>query len=279
MLNMNPTDKKITVRPIFFDFKQDYINDWFLNNKNLTLLINAISIFIPDAEKFFIDTTREAMPLVTNKELIKNMRALIGQEANHRIQHINFNNLLQLNGFNTEYIESENLNYFHHLGSQSLIKKLAACVVMECITDGLARYTFSLNIKKENLNEFLDFWIWHAVEETEHKSVLYELYVELGGTTRLLKLTIIKVGFYLLYNWLPPLLYLKSCESKLNFKTVFSTTIFFFRKKNLPSYVFKSLLAILFNKYNPWELNSSTEIEEWQYRYNAKLKNQKSEQS
>ncbi|EPW3975607.1 metal-dependent hydrolase, partial [Acinetobacter baumannii] len=119
------------------------------------------------------------------ERLQKDIAAFIGQEAMHAKEHEHLNQLIQSSGLNTEPV-SANVEWL-----MARLKKyftptqqLAITSAAEHFTAIIARQIMRRSDLQERLssNETLkNIWLWHAVEESEHKSVAFDLYQDVSG--------------------------------------------------------------------------------------------------
>jgi predicted metal-dependent hydrolase len=66
------------------------------------------------------------------------------------------------------------------------MEQLAATCALEHFTAILAELMFENEELREQMEpEMRRLWMWHAVEETEHKSVAFDTYLAVGGTYRM----------------------------------------------------------------------------------------------
>jgi predicted metal-dependent hydrolase len=157
---------------------------WYHNNPWITHFMNALSTTFPDGERFFIHAVRNFEKQVKDPELQAQIRAFIGQEANHGKEHEAFNQAL---------ITQHNLPLGSKIGFMkralayakkrfSPREQLALTVGFEHFTAILANLMLEQPDLAENLDAMYgDMFMWHAVEETEHKSVAFDVFQEVDG--------------------------------------------------------------------------------------------------
>jgi predicted metal-dependent hydrolase len=73
----------------------------------------------------------------------------------------------------------------------SPIDKLAIAVAMELFTESISDWWLRNGNYKKDQNVFTEVWSWHCVEELEHRDVLYDFYIKLGGRKKRLSLYLI----------------------------------------------------------------------------------------
>ncbi len=151
---------------------------WYRGNPWITHFMNALSTTFPDGERFFIHAVRNYEKQITDPELQAQIRAFIGQEANHGKEHEAFNQAL---------IDQHQLPLEKKIGfmkkALAFAKKkyaprdqLALTVGFEHFTAILANLMLTRTDEIEGLDAMYgDMFMWHAVEETEHKGVAFDV--------------------------------------------------------------------------------------------------------
>lgn len=181
----HPSDQRIPVRRMDFDFPADLPRYWYKGNPWLTHFFNGMSAVFPDGERFFIDTVRNYQEQVTDPVLKQQVRAFIGQEANHGKEHEAFNRLLEeRNGVPVSRIVGYVKQRLARMREQlSQERQLAVTIALEHFTAILANQLLENPEVMADLDAaYGDMFTWHAVEETEHKAVAYDVYQSVGGS-------------------------------------------------------------------------------------------------
>ena len=92
-------------RNLTFSFKKERITHWNGAGRNFTHFLNALSIFFPEGERFFIDSVRNYRDEITDPQQKRDIGAFIGQEAFHSREHVEYNNAVAEAGFPVEMNE------------------------------------------------------------------------------------------------------------------------------------------------------------------------------
>lgn len=160
----------------------------------------ALSALFPDGEDFFVRSVRRYRDKVTDPDLKRQVAGFIGQEAMHGREHRAFNARLAEVGFPTKL--------FGRLTKRALalrdrlappISNLAATAALEHFTATMAE----LLLENEEVQALFgnqpvkDLFMWHALEEAEHKAVAFDVYRAVGGGERLRVVTMkmLRIGF------------------------------------------------------------------------------------
>lgn len=156
---------------------------WCNNEPSFTHFFTGLSTLFPEGESYFVRSVRALRPRAKNNpQLDKDIGAFIGQEAMHSKEHHAFHVSAQQYGLNPESLEK----------ATGIILKSIEKVFPEkwnlLVTVGLEHYTAVLVVHMMNsVNELMtdetvrNLWLWHSVEETEHKAVAFDLYQHLYG--------------------------------------------------------------------------------------------------
>lgn len=178
---LNKSD--IQPRRMDFEFDPAIPRYWFGGNQFKTILLTALSCTFPEGERFFVRAVRHYQPTLRSEKLKEEVKGFIGQEAHHGNEHEQFNALMQSKGVPTEKVAK-----FVHEGIKwqakhlSRERQLAKTCALEHFTAMLAETILENPDFLEGMDErMLPLWLWHAVEESEHKSVAYDVYQEQVG--------------------------------------------------------------------------------------------------
>ena len=172
-------------RDLRFHLGVEDVVDWHVDGPEATHLLNALSVFLPVGERFFINAVRHYRDQITDAELKKAVTAFIGQEAMHGREHEELNRALAEAGFPVEKLEAQVdalLNFLKARLPASM--QLSATIALEHITATFA--DFALRHQSENIGKnpkMPALWHWHALEETEHKGVAYDVWEQIMGRT------------------------------------------------------------------------------------------------
>ena len=197
-----PRGGAIRPRHPAFELEDALCGDWNGGDPFRTAFFNAMSLSFPSGERFFIDAVRAFEQEIEEPELREAIRGFIGQEAVHRRIHQHYNEtfcrrrgyaLVELEGPFLEGVESGR----EHV---SPLGQLAVTVALEHLTATLAaalleRRGASLDGADPRVAEL---WRWHAVEETEHRSVAFDVYSRVGGCPKRLRKTLwpVTINFF-----------------------------------------------------------------------------------
>jgi predicted metal-dependent hydrolase len=197
----NP-DRKVPTRRISFEESLRYLPKHFAAGGDpiQSHLAASLSSVFPDGEDFFVRSVRHYRDQITDPALKKQVAGFIGQEAMHGREHRVFNDKLAELGYPTKPIER-----FTRKGLELRTKyappiaNLAATAALEHFTATLAELVLS-NEETRDLfghDEVRNLFLWHALEESEHKAVAFDVFKAVGGSERMRVWTMkgIRLGF------------------------------------------------------------------------------------
>jgi len=171
------------VRRMDYDFSS-ISKYWYDNDPASTMYFTALSLLFPEGEAFFVRAVRRVRDQVRNNpQLDKDIGAFIGQEAMHSKEHHAFHISAQQYGLNPESLER-----FTGILLKA-IEKLSSKKFNLLATVGLEHYTAVKVVQMmRSVNEPMtddtirNLWLWHSVEETEHKAVAFDTYRAIYGS-------------------------------------------------------------------------------------------------
>ena len=191
-----PAPSPLTVRRLSVDLSQGFARHWNGGDAFLTAFCNALSMSFPVGEQFFIDAVRNgAKQLGDSPEhaaLRETVRGFIGQEATHRHLHALYNAHLERQGLKNHWgpraarrLEIGRRKMFS-TSTKGHLHELAITAAYEHFTAIFGDLTLESVGQDGDWFAHADeplqtLWRWHAAEESEHKSVAFDLYVALGG--------------------------------------------------------------------------------------------------
>lgn len=179
------TPENVSIKPqrMGFEFGEQVPQYWLNNSHLLSHTMNALSVLFPQGEQFFVDSVRYYRDQISDPKLKAEVRGFIGQEAMHSLEHDAMNQQMRDRGMPVEELEK------HLEVILSITKKLpkrhqlAITCGLEHLTAMMADMLLERSDVREDMHESMrPLWMWHAIEETEHKAVTYDVFQEVGGT-------------------------------------------------------------------------------------------------
>ena len=185
----NP-DRTVPARRISFEESLQDLPKHFAADGDLisSHLVAGLSALFPDGEDFFVRSVRHYRKHITDPALKIQVKGFIGQEALHGREHRLLNDRLAELGYPTRAIEKQTRI---GLGIRERIApakaNLALTTALEHFTATLAEALLTDEHTRSMVGhpEVQNLFVWHALEESEHKAVAFDVYKAVGGTERM----------------------------------------------------------------------------------------------
>lgn len=255
----------ITVRRMDFDFK-NIPRYWINNSPFFTHILNSLSSTFPVGERFFVDSVRAFQDGLSDPKLKAEVRAFIGQEAMHAKEHEHFNAAIKAMGIDISFSENLVTKRMSFLkANTSKERQLAMTCALEHFTAILSEMVLTdpefYNMVDPSVRHL---WVWHAIEENEHKGVAFDVYQDQVNNYALRIQVMMLVTLFFMFNqtfFMARLVYRD--KKHLDWK-MWATGINqlwgnpgWFRKL-IPSY-----LAYYRKDFHPWQHDTRALLEKW----------------
>lgn len=201
---LSKTPVEIVVRKFDLSSAEEAPEYFFDGDPFKTHFLNGLSVLFPEGERFFIRSVLAYREQVADPKLQAEIKAFCAQEAQHTLVHEAMNDLAERHGYPMKKIE-----VFNARGMKLLTKAaktspflrrtaLALTVCMEHFTAILAYQVLAGDEAQfDGLHPSVRaLFKWHAVEETEHKSVAFDVYKATGGGPVALRIAMLFASFF-----------------------------------------------------------------------------------
>jgi predicted metal-dependent hydrolase len=170
----------LQVRRVRFDFAGDDIPfNWQPERPAFAMQCNVITFFAPGFEKFIVDATREAIPLMRDPKVVDEANAYLRQEAQHSAAHTShFRALVRRWPGLQETMDAVTASFEHLTATKPLAWRLGYTAVVE------ATFTPYFKVFLDHEDKLFEpgdervasLFLWHFVEEIEHRSSALRVY-------------------------------------------------------------------------------------------------------
>jgi hypothetical protein len=178
---------ELVVRRLLIDLGTPFERHWNGGDAFRSAWLDALSLSFPVGEQYFIDSVRDgvkALPDAERERFAAEAQGFIGQEATHRRIHSLFNEQLQRQGY-VNRIETRVLRRIERMAGWDPRHSVAITAAVEHFTAILAHWLLTTPAALAGAEPRLaTMWLWHAAEETEHRSTAFDLYRAMGGDER-----------------------------------------------------------------------------------------------
>jgi predicted metal-dependent hydrolase len=182
--------RKVPTRRISFEASMQDLPRHFTQDGDLISghVIAALSSVFPDGEDYFVRSVRHFRDRITDPALKRQVAGFIGQESVHGREHRVLNDRLAELGYPTKQFET-----FTRVGLR-IRERIAPAKANLAATAALEHFTATLAelvLTNEEIRALMgadavrDLFVWHALEESEHKAVAFDVYRAVGGGERL----------------------------------------------------------------------------------------------
>lgn len=159
---------------------------FFANSPVMSHLLTALSSTFPVGEQFFVHSVRNVRDRVTDPQLQAQIAAFIGQEAMHSKAHSEFNAAWRRDDYQLDNFQKWLARQDQQIRQASPKLQLAVTCAYEHFTALLGGYILRHPEVLESLeDDAIKLWVWHAIEEIEHRAVAFDVYQTVFADTAL----------------------------------------------------------------------------------------------
>lgn len=266
---MKPAGTSVREPPIPRDMRFDLSGVprfWHGGRRSVTLFFDALSLFFPAGERFFLATVKHFRPQLKDAHLLREVDAFCAQEGHHSREHVRYNQMLKGRGYPVDAWESRVEWILGQVRKRMSPKRqLAVTCALEHFTAVMAVLVLKEPRTLEGADPRLaELWRWHAAEEHEHKAVAFDVYQAVGGNyrARCIVMFILTLSFSLR-------VFEHQCRLMHQEGILFSprewwalARFLFLRRGALPS-LLGPYLSYYRPSFHPWEDDSSDLVERW----------------
>ncbi|MEO5876036.1 MAG: metal-dependent hydrolase [Streptosporangiaceae bacterium] len=195
------TPRTVRTRRITFEYPPERLPRHYVSGDLvMSHVISVLSALFPEGEDFFVRTVRNYNAKITDPELKSQVAGFIGQEVTHGREHRHFNERLAAMGYPTRATDRRTkrvLRLFEkvlpkrsQLAITAALEHYTATLAEVLLTDARAQAMFDVDEVRSMLE-------WHALEESEHKAVAFDVYQTVSGEhlRRIWVMRFVTVGF------------------------------------------------------------------------------------
>jgi len=255
-----PGDISLEARNRSFSLHEPLAGDWHGGHAFQTAFFNALSLSFPTGEKFFVDSVKYYLPRIDDPKLKSEAAVFVQQEYVHRREHQRYNEVLaEVRGFDLSKLEALYIREIEQANKQPPIARLAATVVLEHVTAMFAAGSMRNSRWMDGAHPVMaDLWQWHAIEETEHKSVAYDVFLAIGGDRKLLRqvMRIVRLRFPSNVFW--SIVHMRRMEGKPVLSLPFwrEGYMFLFGRNGVIREVAKDFRLFFRDDFHPWMIDN-----------------------
>ncbi|MGQ0481702.1 MAG: metal-dependent hydrolase [Pseudonocardia sp.] len=177
--------KDVGIPPRQLDFRlSEELPRWFYgDNATASLFVAVLSASFPPGEQFFVRSVNHFKDRVTDPQLRAQVAGFTGQEIIHSREHDRLNEALRARGIDAEIPERAVAAAIWLIDRVFPARFRLACTGQaEHLTALLAEEILAGEAFRSLIDDrMVEMWLWHALEELEHKAVSYDVYDVVGN--------------------------------------------------------------------------------------------------
>jgi len=264
-MTISSTPEGVSVQPrhIRFDVSDDLKSFWHGNDAFRTAFFNALSLQFPDGEQQFINAVRLYRDRIEDPKLKDEIRGFIGQEALHSREHRSYNEALKARGYDIDAIDQRFARHMQWVGNLPPSRQLAGTCGAEHYTAVLANAILKHPEWMQGATPGMArLWRWHAIEETEHKSVAFDVYRECVGNERLRRIVFLFVTWnFCKHTFLNTCSLLKTDGKLWSLRTWLGGLNFLWGKPGVIRKCLPEFFAYFRKGFHPWQQDNRLLLE------------------
>ena len=259
----------IEPRHLTFDVEEELKTLWHGGDLFKTCFFNALSMQFPEGEHQFIRAVRHYRDRIDEPGLKQEIRGFIGQEGIHSREHKRYNEALRGRGYDVDGMDARFAKHMDFVKGLSPSRQLAGTCGAEHYTAVLAHAILSNPECMAGATPVMkELWRWHAIEETEHKAVAFDVYQRCLGDSRLRRFVFLFVTFnFCKYTFLNTCSMLKT-EGKLwSLKTWLGGINFLWGKPGVLRKCVPDFLAYMRKDFHPGQQDNRDLVTAWEQEF------------
>lgn len=274
-VKQTPNDVDVLPRDIRFDVEEARKGHWLGGDPVGTAVFNALSLTFPDGERLFMDAVRHYRPRLSGK-LTEDVRGFIAQEAIHSREHHSLNQVIDRDRYPVAEIEADIMDRITFARGRGPLAMLISTIALEHFTAMMAEmHAMHQDLFEKVAPGIERLWRWHAMEETEHKAVAYDVYMEVTKDwppiRRYLRRTISMVMVTLMFTrnisrYAARLLEADGYTPKQALKAV---NAYVWKKPGLFARGWKTYFAWYRPGFHPWDQDTRALTARWRAEFDA----------
>jgi predicted metal-dependent hydrolase len=272
------TPVDVLPRDIHFDLKAARQGHWLSGDPVGTAVFNALSLTFPEGERLFMEAVRNYRGQISGK-LAEDVKGFIAQEAIHSREHHVLNQLIDRDKYTAAAeIEAQIKERVKMARQRGPMAMLVSTICLEHFTAMMAE----MHMAHQDLFDDADpgiekLWRWHAMEETEHKAVAFDVYMEvtrdwspfLRYRRRCIAMAI--VGFMFTRNITGYAARLLEADGYSPDAAIKAVKRFVWGKPGIFKRGWKTFFAWFRPGYHPWQDEVRPELAAWKTEFDAEM--------
>lgn len=270
-----PDDVTIQPRDIHFDMESARQGHWLSGDPVATAVFNALSLTFPDGERMFMDAVKHYRGEISGK-LAQDVKDFIHQEAIHSREHHLLNQLIDRDKYPVASVEAQIRERVAFGRSRGPMAMLISTICLEHFTAMLAELHEEHDAIFEKTDPGIEkMWRWHAMEETEHKAVAFDVFQEVTKDWSPLKrymrrnIAMLMISFFFTRNIATYAAELLQADGYSERDALRAVKTFLWKKPGLFGSGWKTWLSWFRPGFHPWDHDTSPLMATWKAEFDA----------
>lgn len=253
-----------------FGLDGDIPRFWLDGDAFKTRFFDAMSTLFPVGERFFITCVRDYRDRITDAAMLQDIKHFTRQEGQHSMLHTQFNNRLQAQGVRVDRIlAGQELRLFgimrkycspeFTLGMTAAAEHITA-IMAECFVE-------RGQIFAQADRRIRALYVWHAMEEMEHKAVAFDVMQQVARVsylTRMRAMLLVSIMFpYHVFRIMRHMLQVDGFTRAQRLKIWARGLWWLYKPGGLLAPVLGSFLAYARPGFHPWQQPVVPSYQRW----------------
>ena len=270
-----PSHTEVRPRDIHFSMESARGHYWLGGDPVGTAVLNGLSLTFPDGEKLFMDAVRHFRGKVSG-QLAEDVRHFLAQEAMHSREHHALNAIIDRSKYPVDEILGRIRDRIAFNRSKGPYAMLLSTIALEHFTAMMA----DMHMKNRGLfakadPEIARLWRWHALEETEHKAVAFDVFLEVTKHWSPLKRYLLRCWsmIYITFNFTRNIASHATCllqaDGYSEAEARKAVSRFLWRDPGIFRQGWRSYFAWYRPGFHPWDLDNRAALAEWRAEFDV----------
>ncbi len=257
-----------------FTFADDLPINWHSGDPAISHFYNGLSLTFPEGERFFVESVRAFADQIDDPQLKADVRGFAGQEAIHSREHVVYNQHLATIGLRPEKVERLVTFGLKIARKLPLKSQLAITCALEHYTALFAEVILSdPRVMKDAHPQFAKLWRWHAMEESEHKAVAFDVMKTVdpgvrGYLRRTLVMTLTTLNFNLM-TLFHQIYLMKQAGELTNWRSWGRSIKYLWGSPGVWRRILSGVLPYYRPSFHPNDSDTRALLEKWRARYES----------
>ena len=261
------------VKPRDLHFEMNNVPKYWMNNDPWTThWWNALLAAVPDGERWVMQSVRKNLVKLSDEKVRKAGIDFIKQEHYHAREHDIMNKAVMAHGVSVDKVEAA----FKRM--RTLLQKVLSEDMQLSTMAAAEHFTGTISaVFVEHPEIFKDFdpalgamIAWHMIEETEHKSVTFDVYQDaVGSYSKRIAGMVLMTGIFLAISEYQRLVLVAKDGHLFNWRSAIKGLKFQFAKPGFMSLLIKHYLPYYSPNFHPWDHDNRAQLRSWKDTFEA----------